>query len=165
MAKKTTTGPKDSKNSKTKTQHSFAGAYKPMSQAHLEQLTRDTVKSAQQSLISEGYLIPVLQIFIKDTVIILGFADSESMNQIPVIVKKYEAEAEAFVLVNEGWLKDPTNTERIGETINVCAKSRTGQYGSVCIFTRDADNKPVLDKPMYSSQFYSRLLDGVFRRL
>jgi hypothetical protein len=146
MAKKTTTGPKKS----------------VMSQSLLKQRTEDAVKVAQQHLMTAGYVAPVLLIFGEETAIILGFADPGAMNQIPVIVKRYEAEAEAFILVNEGWVKGPTNTYRIGEAINVCAKSRTGNYGAVCIFSRDVNNKPVFDKTMYSSQVYCRHLDGVF---
>ncbi|MBV5328403.1 MAG: hypothetical protein JZU65_12350 [Chlorobium sp.] len=162
MAKKTTTDPRDSKNSKTKTQHGFAGAYKSMSQFLLEQRTEDTVKIAQQNLIENGYVTPVLQIFIKGTAIIFGLAGSAAMNRIPEIIKKYETAADAFILVTEGWVKDPTNTYRIGEAINVCAKSRSGNYGAVSVFSRDVNNKPVFDKTMYSSQVYCRHLDGVF---
>lgn len=162
MARIPTAGPKCSKNSKTKTKHGFTGVHEQMSQTFLEQTVKDMVCVAQQNLMNDGYLVPTLMIFIKDNVNIISLVGAVAMDQATEIIKTNESVADAFILINEGWLKDPTNSYRIGETINVSAKSRTGKYGAVCIFTRDSNNKPVLQKTVYSSEMYNRILASVF---
>ncbi|MBV5327783.1 MAG: hypothetical protein JZU65_09120, partial [Chlorobium sp.] len=136
--------------------------YPTMTQALLEQRTEQALMAAREYLIKHGSLIPVLQILCKETAIIFALADQGAVDRIPEIIKKYRADADAFIFVTEGWVKDLTNTHRIGEVIQVAAVSRTGKYCGACVFTRDTNDVPQFAEPMFSTEFYSRHLDGAF---
>ncbi|MFZ4856069.1 MAG: hypothetical protein ACOYL3_06700 [Desulfuromonadaceae bacterium] len=159
MTRQSTTGPRDSKSSKTKIQHGFAGVHEPMSQARLKHITEEIFKIAQRDLMRSGYVAPVLLVCFKESIRTIALATPDA---IPEIIKKSEAKAIAYILVAKGRVKGPANAYQIVESINVYAKSHTDTYGALSIFTRDADDKPVFEEPIYTSEAYCRHLECAF---
>jgi hypothetical protein len=78
---------------------------------------------------------------------------------IPELVTRFEPEAS--FLVTDGWMKDPTGIQRIGEVIMIAALSEHGTTGAAVKYTRTNDGPPSFGEIEVFDHLETRFFKGL----
>lgn len=118
-----------------------------MTQMEINEIVDKCVEGAKANLLKDGHLVPALIIVNADAPLVMALsmaneAEKEMLAKaMPKILKQFNAEA--AIIITDGWLKDPTNTFRIGESIGIFGASPRGKFAKAVNYTRDKDGNPV----------------------
>ena len=138
-----------------------------MKLSKLNEIAERYVEAAKAKLRECVELPPVLIILnagapIVEILSIENEADKEMIaKNMPKLLK--QANADAAILISDGWRKDPTNMHRIGEAVSVTCSSPYGSFIKIVNYRRTYNGKPIFEKTVtgdMESRFFEHVTWG-----